>query len=132
MAADDPALDSEATRAALELLVEAVAREIKPGVFETKLAASTLRDLLEEPSPRSYSLAVRAFNAIDRDTRRRIQDNAQSAAMVYRTRGGETVSVVEPRPSPRQRTGAHQASGFLQALNFGGGRAPEPPHPNKK
>ena len=115
--ADEFHIDNEQTRKAIELLVDAVAKEIKPGVLELKLAASTLRDLLDDPSPQSYSLAIRAFNAIDGDTRKRIQQNAQSAATIYCTKTGRKISILEP---PAKRQGAKQATGLLGALNFGG------------
>ncbi|MEI6559402.1 MAG: hypothetical protein WCO00_13435 [Rhodospirillaceae bacterium] len=110
-------MDDEQTRRAIELLVDAVAKEIKPGVFELKLAASTLRDLLDDPTPQSFSLAIRAFNAIDGEVRKRIQQNAQSAAMVYCTKTGRKISILEPVGG---RQGKRQATGLLGALNFGG------------
>ena len=122
-------IDNEQTRKAIELLVDAVAKEIKPGVLELKLAASTLRDLLEDPTPQSYRLAIRAFNAIDTDTRRRIQKHAQSAATIYCTKTGRKVSVFE-QLAPRQPT--RQATGLLGALNFGGGAGRNKPDPGKR
>ncbi len=116
--ADEFLIDNEQTRRAIEMLVDAVAKEIKPGVLELKLAASTLRDLLDDPSPQSYSLALRAFNAIDGDTRKRIQQNAQSAATVYCTKTGRKISILEAPAKPRQA--GRQATGLLGALNFGG------------
>ena len=109
-------MNDEQTRRAIELLVDAVAKEIRPGVLELKLAASTLRDLLEDPTPQSYSIAIRAFNAIDGNTRMRIQKNAQSAAMVYCTKSGRKVSVHE---TPAARQTPRPATGLLGALNFG-------------
>ena len=116
--ADEFHIDNKQTRRAIELLVDAVAKEIKPGVLELKLAASTLRDLLDDPTPQSYSLAIRAFNAIDGDTRMRIQKNAQSAATVYCTKTGRKISILEPQA--KQRQSPRQATGLLGALNFGG------------
>jgi len=121
-------LNEEETRKAIELLVDAVAHEIRPGVLELRLAASTLRDLLEDPSARSYALATRAFNAIDSETRRRIRVHAEQAAVVYSTKAGRKVTVMEAL-APREVK--PQASSFLQALNFGqgrqGGAAPQKP-----
>ncbi len=115
--ADEFHIVNEQTRRAIELLVDAVAKEVKPGVLELKLAARTLRDLLDDPTPQSYSLAIRAFNAIDGDTRKRIQKNAQSAATVYCTKTGRKISILE---DPTKRQGTRQATGLLGALNFGG------------
>ncbi len=117
---DEFPIDNEQSRRAIELLVDAVAKEIRPGVLELKLAASTLRDLLEDPSPQSYSRAIRAFNAIDGETRRRIQQNAQSAAMVYCTKSGRTITIPQAQV---KRAVERQATGLLGALNFGGGLA---------
>ena len=128
--ADEFHIDNEQTRRAIELLVDAVAKEIKPGVLELKLAASTLRDLLDDPTPQSYSLALRAFNAIDGDTRKRIQQNAQSAATVYCTKTGRKISVLEPLTKPRQA--GRQATGLLGALNFGGAGQNRKTDPGKR
>ena len=114
---DEFPIDNEHSRKAVELLVDAVAKEIKPGVLELKLAASTLRDLLEDPTPQSYIRAIRAFNAIDGDTRRRIRENAQSAAMIYRTNDGRTVTI----PQAQVKRAIESQAGLLGALNFGGG-----------
>ncbi|MEI8395653.1 MAG: hypothetical protein WCF85_13005 [Rhodospirillaceae bacterium] len=119
--ADDSNFDIEETRKAIELLIEAVAKEIKPGVLEVKLAASTLRDLLEDPNPRAFDLALRAFNAIDPDIRKRIGMNAQAQAMMYRTKTGKSVSLFALPPAKPEKP---QATGFLQALNLGAHRAP--------
>ena len=109
-------LDEDEARKALELLVDAVAREVKPGVLELRLAVSTLRDLLDDPTPQAFALATRAFNAIDTETRRRIRSHAERAAVVYCTNTGRQVTVMEALAPPHDRP---QASGFLQALNTG-------------
>ncbi|MEI8393870.1 MAG: hypothetical protein WCF85_03975 [Rhodospirillaceae bacterium] len=72
---------AEDTRRAMELLTEAVVREMRPGVLELRLAARMLRDALDDPTPGALALATRAFNAIDADTRRRIHDSALLAAI---------------------------------------------------
>ena len=109
MATDDPQVN-EQTLKAMEFLVEAVAREIRPGVIDLKLAARTLRDALEDPSPGALSLATRAFDAIDPDTRKRIRESALSAAMVYNTRSRGPVAV-------------SRGMSLLGALGFGRRRA---------
>lgn len=97
MAKDDTEVNQE-TLKAMEFLVDAVARELRPGVIDLKLAARTLRDALDDPTPGALSLATRAFDAIDPGTRRRIQDSALSAAMVYNTKSRGPVTV-DRRPS---------------------------------
>ncbi len=112
-------IDNDQTRRAVELLLDAVAKEVKPGLLELKLAASTLRDLLEDPTPQSCRLAIRAFNAIDRDTRLRIQMNAASAA-TNRTQTCRKKDIPEPISSNQA---GRQATSLLSALNFGGAGA---------
>ena len=91
------------SREAMELLVDAVAKEIRPGVLELKLAARTLREALDNPTPGALALATKAFNAIDHDTRARIQRSVLTAATQYHTRSGGTVSIPETlRPTPKK------------------------------
>jgi len=103
------------TRQAMELLVEAVAREIRPGVLELKLAARTLRDALDDPTPGALGLATRAFNAIDSDTRRRIHASAMTAAMIRTSDGSRTVQVCNPQP-PRDSVSAGKS--LLSVFGF--------------
>ena len=110
-------MDDGGLRRSIEVLIEAVAKEVKPGGFELKLAASTLRDLLQDPNPRSYSEAARAFAALDAETRRRIQANAESTATIYCTDSGRRVVVPHPKPQGEKV----QRGGLLQALKVGFG-----------
>lgn len=77
---------NEQTLLAMELLLDAVAREMRPELLDLKVAARTLRDALDHPGPGSLAVATRAFNAIAADTRRRIRESAVSAAVAHTAR----------------------------------------------
>jgi len=116
-------IDSDGMRRAIRLLVDAVTREFKPGGHDLKLAAHTLRELLDAPTPQSFSVAAQAFNAIDSETRRRIRANAEDAATVFCSR---TAKMVVPKPgaapTPLPDASRQLATGLLKALNVGFGR----------
>ena len=117
-------IDDDGMKRAVRLLVDAVTREFRPGGHYLKLAASTLRDLLDTPTPQSFSLAAKAFNAIDSETRRRIRANAEDAATIFCTRTGK---MVVPKPlapaTPLPDAYRELATGLLKALNVGFGRS---------
>jgi hypothetical protein len=120
-------IDNKEMRRAIRLLVDAVTREFRPDGHALKQAASSLRHLLDTPSPQSFSQAAAAFNAIDGETRRRIRANAEDAATVFCTRTGQmVVPKPAPSPSPPQPPPAlaadpsrKLATGLLHALNTG-------------
>ncbi len=121
--AEQAGIDEGGLDRALEVLIDAVAKEVRPGGFELKLAASTLRDLLQDRTPESYALAVRAFNAIDRETRSRIQASAEGAATVYCTKTGKMTARDPVTPSAPAKS---RMSGLFNVLGFGsgGGKGP--------
>lgn len=121
---DPITLDSDDTRLALELLIAAVRKEAGPGGgIEARLAVSMLEDLMEEPTEEAFTLASKAFSAIDGRTRRRIATSARVSAESFLAavpKAGQPVEVA------RRTAVAKQATGFLQALNSGSRPRPGP------
>ena len=126
--------NDEISQKIVTVLLEAVAKEAKPGVFEIRLALSTLREFLDEMTPERYSAAVRSFNAIDPEIRKRIQKLALRIAKekyegdFYEDVGrGDVKNVADnlynSKVSEAKSSEAKgQATGLLGALNFRGRR----------
>ena len=120
-------IDNKEMRRAIRLLVDAVTREFRPDGHELKLAVSSLRTLLDTPSPQSFTQAAQAFDAIDGETKRRIRANAEDAATVFCTRTGKMVvppaAPAAPPPALAADPSRKLATGLLHALNTGFGRS---------
>jgi hypothetical protein len=126
-------LDDEEEKAAVRCLLDAIVEEIKPGVLELRLAANTLREFLADPNDANFSLATRAFDAINAETRRRISWSATSNAQSYIQKNRGQAGPAEPELSPLRlaRMSNAQATGLLQALNRGSPRTPSAPVPTR-
>jgi hypothetical protein len=86
-----------------------------PDRLECLMAANALRQVVESRSENALLFARQAFESLDGDVRRRVENDATATAV-------KVMEQAQRRPNPRMVRGAPKSTGstFLDALNAGG------------
>ncbi|MFV3076436.1 hypothetical protein [Niveispirillum fermenti] len=102
------------TLEAIGILANALDDVTGPERLECLMAANALRQVVESQSENALSFAQQAFESLDSDVRRRVENDATTTAI-------KVVEQARRRPNPRMvRSGKPKGgNSFLDALNGG-------------
>lgn len=109
-------LDDNRTLQAIGILADVLDGVTEAGGLDTVLVSKALRQVIATKSQPAFDFAAKAFNTLDPDVRRRVADDAETAAqdaVDLRGRVGGFLST-----PPRRAPTANQPTSLLTALNL--------------